>query len=696
MTNNRGNLQKMIMLGLTGLAMGFQPLRADAVVDIYQPGGAKIDLPSSLIPAKKDGLVFSGSASGDTMSSVVLTLPIARCVTSHPPGDTFPIQQGGAAQTAQTYQQRAISDGVLTPDCLITLFVFIERLPGSPNGTVTLQSLNFSSELVTSQQALPFILNGQNGGLLTTPLVTGVRAAAGDQGNWNTIKFHMDSLKVSFGSPLYTPDSHVDDLFQLSENPSTSGNLAPVPGVNQVSLRFKSTTATGQMHYRIHVYGMIEFGAMAPILFIHGTNASHTTWEEPTNAAAATSTLVGDSSQARTLDNTAMVSPTCSSCGINGKYAGPWFYKIDLGPAKLTNYDVANHLRAGLDRYANLPVSKDDLVNDGHGNAGNKFSAEQLKVLIPLVLQVYGMGEDTWAHAMCHLVAHSKGGSDCRYLVTKELQRYNAIYSNKHFNVLGLFSLDTPFRGTPVSDLSCAITNSKLSLGMFNGGASPEVVQSISSATTAVSLAVSFGSTPHGAALKDRSYNVDGNSSGNDGRNVELKYWSYFNNNNGQYFSLAGDADIDGDGQIGGQEAKILSPMPVWMNGAGLTSVYRMMATVSGNLKMGREYIQTRNGEAPVMVVQGGTAFGTWMPNDLVAPYLSCLPLELEGQNPKRVTPPFRVTFRHSFLDDFAVKRQLRGGNLPGVDPGNHSMAKNPAVIDGIIGYLKQFYAPAY
>jgi hypothetical protein len=107
------------------------------------------------------------------------------------------------------------------------------------------------------------------------------------------------------------------------------------------------------------------------------------------------------------------------------------------------------------------------------------------------------MGEDTWAHAMCHLVAHSKGGSDCRYLVTKALQEYNDIKSNKHFNVLGLFSLDTPFRGTPVSDLSCAITNSKLSLGMFNGGASPEVVQSISSATTAVSLAVSFGSTPH-------------------------------------------------------------------------------------------------------------------------------------------------------------------------------------------------------
>jgi len=63
---------------------------------------------------------------------------------------------------------------------------------------------------------------------------------------------------------------------------------------------------------------MIEFGAMAPIIFIHGTNASHTTWEEPTNAAAATSTLVDDGNQARTLDNTAMVSPTCPSCGLNG------------------------------------------------------------------------------------------------------------------------------------------------------------------------------------------------------------------------------------------------------------------------------------------------------------------------------------------------------------------------------------------
>jgi hypothetical protein len=647
-------LPKLTMLGMVLWASAYQPLMADAQIDNLISRGAKVTLPPQLTPAKIDGRVFSGDASAGS-SSVQLNIPVLRCVTSHPPGDPFPGSPGTGNPSSQTYQQRAIADGIVTPACQVTLFVFLERLPGSPIGTISLQNLTFSSDQKTGLHPA-FTLNDANAGLLTTPFKTGFLADANDKTNWNIVKFKMDSLNVSFGTPAFTPDNNVDDLFKLSQDPKTMGTISPRPGPNQVFMQFKSSpsAASGPMKYRIHAYAMIEFGAMAPIIFIHGTNADSTSWEMPTQAADEHSFLLDDAGKMEILDNSRMANPHSPTVieGLAAKYAGPWFYKINLGPARLTDWDLAHGVVMGTrDRYCNDVPD----FTDAFGNASNKFSADQLRVLIPLVLQMYGMGDDNWAHARCHLVAHSKGGSDCRYLITKTLpDPKKQGPTDRPFRVLGFFSLGTPFRGTPVSDISCALMLAPCA-PLSNEGASPAVVRSIQSTIASVRTAIDSGGTPHGAALKDQSYNLSNNISGLDSRNITIDKWNDFNLHSGQYFSLAADADVDGDGQISGEESKVLSHLAVNLDGMGLTSIYQMMGTVSDNVQIVPVYEKTIYGQSAFIAVKNGTNFGTLRPNDLVAPYASCLPRELEGQLPQNQVPPlsrssFRVTFRHPFL----------------------------------------------
>ena len=84
-------------------------------------------------------------------------------------------------------------------------------------------------------------------------------------------------------------------------------------------------------------------------------------------------------------------------------------------------------------------------------------------------------------------------------------------------------------------------------------------------------------------------------------------------------------------------------------------------------------------------------AITEWMPNDLVSSYKSSLPLEFEGQD-----KAYRKVFRRSYLEFFKVKRNQRGGNLLDVDAGNHSMQKNPEVIDGTVYWFKPLYPLSY
>lgn len=686
------------ILLLVSMTMPLQPMHAQqSQKDSCISGGAKFPLPKSLRPKIKDGVILTGEARSDA-TGVELNIPISRCVTSRHPDERFP-----SSGPWQTYLEKAIADGLVTKTTKFTLFIFIERLPNSANGTVELSDLEFWGDHHLSQNSVSSIaLNGLKTSMWGALLNTASSADKGNAEKWNILSFTEESRYVLFGSPNYSYDNHVDELFRANHD---NQSIAPMPGNNRIRLStfgkaLAGSTQTG-MKYRIHLYGMGEFGAMAPIIFVHGTNANSSTWNDPTKSADSTSTLMDASGIARTLDN----SPTVNLTGapendLRGRYAGPWFYKIDLGPAGLYGEDA--QIRQGLDRYSEEQPD----WGDSGGNAGNKYSAEQLRVLIPLVLEMYGMngksGIDTsknWIDAKCHIIAHSKGGSDCRWLVTKTLHDEGPA-APKRFTVLGFFSLGTPFRGTPNSDVGYICRQIAVGVDYFvqaGQGVNPIIKKNIqdSASTIFLLLAGDPSKIPKGKALMDQRYHLDSGNFGWESRNIAFNSWDMFIQNRGQYYSVTGDADLDGDKAIGAEEWKVLAPTGVFLNKLmpeSMAATYRMLATLDGNLELEKIVKSGSYGHSTAtrIVIKTGTSTN-WMPNDLVTPYLSALPYELEGTIFDR-----RVTFRHAFLDKFKIKREQRGGNLPDVDAGNHSMLKNPAVIDGAISIIKQQYPPKY
>jgi hypothetical protein len=525
-------------------------VRAQSWQDSFRMNGAKAVLPRELraMIKVKDGVVFSGEAAQD-VTGVQLTLPILRCVTARNPGDRFP-------GSGQTFLERAIDDGLVTRETRFTLFLFVERRPGSPDGAVEISNLRLNGRQFGRDGVPAFLLNGRTTYIWNAPLRTGRAAELGRKESWNVIQVNEQSKFVRFGSPLFTCESHVDDLFRKSydmRKAEQKDGLAPIPGMNLVQVSLSSKAAAGSarnlMSYRVHLYGMVEFGAMAPILFIHGTNASSSSWSEPSAIDDRTSTLKDDHGAVRTLDNTPLVKTEKGALGdFPSKYAGPWFYRIDLGPRERYRDDITE--RPGEDRYCHEPA--DPNGPDARGNASNKFSAEQLRQLIPLVLEMYGMnGPDTlngkeWPDAKCHLVAHSKGGSDCRWLVTQILPLPAATRKDadiKPFKVLGFFSLGTPFRGTPTADIGYAFRQlqalGEQELRITSGQyLSSMVARNVSDAADAVSLLLRTrfsGNVPNGAALKEQSYQQ---KQINDGSTIDREDWQSFSQGGGRYFSV--------------------------------------------------------------------------------------------------------------------------------------------------------------
>ena len=63
----------------------------------------------------------------------------------------------------------------------------------------------------------------------------------------------------------------------------------------------------------------------------------------------------------------------------------------------------------------------------------------------------------------CHIVAHSKGGNDSRAMIKRHYDQHlnKLLYLSSHFEVLSLYTLDTPHRGTVMADISWAVRNAK-------------------------------------------------------------------------------------------------------------------------------------------------------------------------------------------------------------------------------------------
>lgn len=138
-------------------------------------------------------------------------------------------------------------------------------------------------------------------------------------------------------------------------------------------------------------WSLSKVKAMAPIMLVHGTNADHTTWTVPK----------GDS--------------FVDYFGDSSYFSGICFTDIDL---------TAN---GSIDDNGRLLESK----------VAERLAAVGAKA--------------------CHLVAHSKGGIDSRSMIR---QHYYDKHANEnldqpgHFEVLSLYTLDTPHRGTVLSDIS--------------------------------------------------------------------------------------------------------------------------------------------------------------------------------------------------------------------------------------------------
>jgi hypothetical protein len=131
-------------------------------------------------------------------------------------------------------------------------------------------------------------------------------------------------------------------------------------------------------------WGSITFGAAAPLMLVHGTHADHTSWEYAVPNQG--------SSLAKWIPQ---------NIGVDSEYQS-----IDLKP---------------------------------FGDGTFESNAQQLKDILTRETARRGVQS-------IHLVTHSKGASDSRYMLAKLYQ------PGKPFRVLTLFSLGTPSKGTIASD----------------------------------------------------------------------------------------------------------------------------------------------------------------------------------------------------------------------------------------------------
>lgn len=187
--------------------------------------------------------------------------------------------------------------------------------------------------------------------------------------------------------------------------------IPPVAGLNELVLRTDMEdhmeidpatgtygTASGDIH------GYLGFGAIAPLIFIHGTNADQTSWEPAFWTSSSEDNVVGYLKDS------------------NNSIYFPWEYRISLSMVGTVDSD-----------------------ND-YGNGSIDDDASELAIKIPLVLKAFG------AQA-CHLIGHSKGGMSIRQLAFNYNNNNNYINFDKTIKLLSLWNIGTPNKGTILSDI---------------------------------------------------------------------------------------------------------------------------------------------------------------------------------------------------------------------------------------------------
>jgi triacylglycerol lipase len=276
----------------------------------------------------------------------------------------------------------------------------------------------------------------------------------------------------------------------------STSNLAscpkPSPARNDIQIDIDTLNTDEEWCTEID-WATLSFEAMAPIILIHGTNSGPDTWGRP--------------------------DPTFSS------------FDCSATPA-------AGSVAARLIQ-AKVPFD-DCLQVEPNGSPAN--NARQLSTILPRKARRFGVEN-------LHLVTHSKGATDARQFLTSHYAAAQAIDGNtgrpNQFRVLSLYSIGTPSQGTILSSYSIVAAD----VGDLIVSATGVDVASDPLVLAALNLAsVGNGASRTGLAPRDPARAAQ-TPEAMAAFNVRVRPWPGI-----RYYSIAGNADANGDLRIEGAE----------------------------------------------------------------------------------------------------------------------------------------------
>ena len=287
-------------------------------------------------------------------------------------------------------------------------------------------------------------------------------------------------------------------------------------------------------------WAALSFGAMAPVMLVHGTNTQSSSWEVAVEAGGgppAVEPLVAF--QVRRV---------------------PYEYRINLVPNG-SFWENAGLLEAALQKNA------------------ARFGTDKL-----------------------HIVAHSKGGSDTRAMLSRKDGRLFLGDGITPLKILSLFALGTPSRGTVLSDLAVAADNNVVTLDPLVLGAALQAQAGAAATFYTLGYAALVPLDPA------RQIQTTDAMDGPGGFNSQVHKPA-----GTRYFSIAGDADRNGNQTIDTlEEAEQYSPGGVLLSA---DTVYQLLGRYH---RIDYDALPTL-GSGDDAAILHPVVTGTFEPNDLVS-----------------------------------------------------------------------------
>lgn len=362
-------------------------------------------------------------------------------------------------------------------------------------------------------------------------------------------------------------------------DPATNIDGAPAPAWNMIILKTNFTSlkdgektlvseAKNWIHWRFD--SELSYKAVAPIFLVHGTDAQSDTWMAP----------AGDS----------FVDFFTSRWGTteDKAYPGPWSYDINLGTAL-------------------------------HGNDTINENAKQLGDRLNSLMAWFGA-------KYCHLIGHSKGGSDSRQFLEYLNNGFFKSptphpFLDKPFRVLSLTTLGTPHGGTVLADI-----------GYQNALAMQSPFEDVSSYNPNLRYVAGLDWV---VRLVGGTFGPEGINPAREGALFDQQTWQMMGdrwykdktaayltdkNNKVHFYCIRGDADADGNKWISNIEGHTLMPGAANTVTQSGTAMYRALGNNQSVSVVERLSIPTLSSPFRVitllLIPNPAPAF---IPNDLVS-----------------------------------------------------------------------------